>query len=194
MNEEEIAKTLKGMNKEAVLFLSAGDYEKAYKKFEEYLEKMMEFKFYDHAAKARVNMANTLYIMGRYQESLDCLKSSLKYFEEKKAFDLLNENRIVEGNLYLKLNETEKLIELSRKMIKSTHDDRIMSIAYMFGIYADKKKGNVSIDLINRAMSYAERSNDKNVLKQALNLRADYYEKMNRPLYATLDRDRIKKL
>ena len=194
MNEEEIAKKLKDMNKEAVLFLSAGDYEKAYKKFEEYLEKMMEFKFYDHAAKARVNMANTLYVMGRYKESLECLSSSLKYFEEKKAVGLLNENRIVEGNLYLKLNETEKLIELSRKMIKSTHDARIMSIAYMFGIYADEKKGNVSIDSINKAMSYAERSNDKMVLKQALSLRADYYEKTNRPLYATLDRDRIKKL
>lgn len=194
MTNEEIAKSLKDMNKDAVLFLSSGDYEKAYKKFEEYLEKMMEYKFYDHAAKARVNMANTLYIMGRYKESLECLKSSLKYFEETKAVDLLNENRIVEGNLYLKLDETEKLIELSSKMIQSTRSDRIKSIAYMFGIYADEKKGKVSIDSINRAMSYAERSNDKSVLKQALNIRADYYEKINRPLYATLDRDRIKQL
>jgi len=194
MTDEEVAKALKDMNKDAVLFLRAGEFEKAYGKFEEYLNKVMEFKFYDHAAKARVNMANTLYVMGRYKESLECLSSSLKYFEEKKAVDLLNENRIVEGNLYLKLNETEKLIELSSKMIKSTHSDRIKSIAYMFGVYADEKKGKVSIDSINKAVSYAERSNDKNVLKQVLNLRAEYYEKTNRPLYATLDRDRIKKL
>ena len=36
MTNEEIAKSLKDMNKDAVLFLSSGDYEKAYKKFEEY--------------------------------------------------------------------------------------------------------------------------------------------------------------
>ena len=62
----------------------------------------------------------------------------------------------------------------------------------MFEVYAtDEKKKIASIDTINKAVTHAELSNDKSVLKQALCLRIDYYEKNKRSVYAALDRDRI---
>lgn len=191
MTSEEIARSLKEQNKDAILLLQAGEYEKAYISFGIYLKKLVDYKLYDYAAKARINMANTLYIMGQYHEALECLKKSLKYFEEQKNFDSLNENRIIEGNLYLKLNELEKLKELSIKMLNSTKSDRITSIAYMFDIYSNAECNKTSIDIINKAITYAERSSDKNVLRQALCLRINYYEKNKKNVYAALDRDRI---
>ena len=63
MTSEEIAKSLKEQNKDAVLLLQAGEYEKAYAAFGVYLNNLITYKLYDYAAKARINMANTLYII-----------------------------------------------------------------------------------------------------------------------------------
>ena len=141
-----------------------------------------------------MNMANTLYVMGLYDEALECLNDSLKYFEEKRNIDLLNENRIIEGNLYLKMNNLNKLKDLSVKMRQSTKNDKIMSFAYMFEVLAMEGTGPKVIDSINKAVAYAERSQDNAVLKQALCMRIDYYERNKKGIYAALDRDRIASL
>ena len=88
----------------------------------------------------------------------------------------------------------DELKALSERMISSTKSDRLKAIASMFKIYAEKNNGKVTLDLINKAISFAERAKDNAVLKQILTLRVDYYEQKKQPLYAMMDRERIRAL
>lgn len=194
MTSEEIAKKIKNQNNEAILLLQSGQYEQAYIAFAAYLKTLLSFNFLDHAAKARVNMANTLYLMGRYKESLECLHTSMKHFESKKDIKSLSENQITEGNLYIKLQDFDKLEALSKQMLTTAKTDKHKAIASIFKIYAIKDKEKITLDLINKAVTFAERSKDKETLKQALSLRVDYFKKNKRSFYATIDRDRIASL
>ena len=194
MTSKEIAESLKNQNKSAIMFLQAGQYEQAYIAFGNYLKDLVDYQFYDHAAKTRVNMANTLLLMKKYPEALECLRASLDFFVQKKDYDSLNENRILEGNLYMAMDKFDELKALSERMISSTKSDRLKDIASMFKIYAEKNNGKVTLDLINKAISFAERAKDNAVLKQILTLRVDYYEQKKQPLYAMMDRERIRAL
>lgn len=194
MTSDEVAEKLKSQNDDAIHYLQAGQYENAYAAFASYLKNLVDFEFYDHAAKARVNMANTLYVMGKFHESLECLKTSLDYFEKKRDYNSLNENRIVEGNLYIQLEDPHSLDVLSAKMMETAKCDRHRAMSCIFKIYATQKTGRVNLDMINRALTYAERAKDNAVLRQILEIRADFFEKNRKPLYATIDRDRIANL
>lgn len=191
MTPEEIAEKLKKQNDEAILLLYAGNYEKAYAAFALYLRDLVTLKLWKHAARARVNMANTLYLMGEYEKALSCLEMSLKFFQEEKDVVSLNENRVVEGNIYLKQGDCEKLCALSDLMYSSTQSDKIKAIANIFKTYAMRKLGNEKLDVVNKAVLFAERSKDNAVLKHSLLLRADYYERNNKQLYAVMDRNRV---
>ncbi len=194
MTPKEIAESLKNQNKNAILYLQAGQYEQAYIAFGNYLKDLVDYQFYDHAAKTRVNMANTLLLMKKYPEALECLQASLDFFAQKKDYESLNENRILEGNLYMAMDKFEELKALSERMISSTKSDRIKAIASMFKINVMKKDGLETLDFINKTIAYAERSRDNVVLKSALTLRMEYYMQRKQAVYASMDRERIRAL
>lgn len=196
MSAKLIAESLKQQNKDAIMALQGGDYAMAYKIFADSLELEVRYELYDHAAKTRINMANTLYVMKKYQEALTCLQGALDYFEEKQDTKTINENRILEGYIYLAMGDMDGLRTVSDKMLAQSKEERIRAMAYIFGVEAMKKsdsKGKV-IDVINKGISAAERTKDAKILSLALRQRIEYYEASGKSIYATVDKERLKEL
>ncbi|MBR1930517.1 MAG: hypothetical protein IJ833_03445 [Lachnospiraceae bacterium] len=196
MDGKKIADMLKQQNKDAIMALQGGAYETAYKIFTQVLRAEVALELYDYAARTRVNMANTLYLMGRGEEALTCVEEALVFFEEVKDVKALCENRILKCQLLLESDRREAMEEEAKRLLADCGEETLKGQAYLYLYEAvmAKHRTREALQMINKSIQCFERAHDTNNMARALQCRIRYYMKQGQMVYAMTDREKLAKI
>ncbi len=193
MNKNIIADTLMTYNKQGVLALSSGEYEKALECFKKsyYIEN--EIKLSQEKGKTLINIANTMMLLNKPEQALETADEALDIFKQLNYKQDYLLTLLLIANIQLHLNNFKKSEIILLKILKETLKDNLKGEVYLrlHEVYLKKQKKYQAQESITKAIQHFEKSNQKNKLSQALLIRADFFKTINRADLAAMDLNKI---
>ena len=196
MNKNIISDTLLNYNKQAIMELTRGNYDKALQLFKQSYFIENEMNFLKEKAKTLVNISNTEMLLNQPEKSLESSAEALIIFEKMGYSEDYIRTLLLMGKIYLFLKNTKKAEEAIYEVVQKSNIDEIKGEAYysLYNIYIEDKNNYKAQESITKSIQHFERSKKNESLKQALQKRAEFFKGLKRNDLASMDLNKIKSL
>lgn len=194
MNKNVIADTLLNYNKDAVMELTQGNYDKALQLFKKSYFIENEMNFSKEKAQTLINISNTEMLLNEPEKALESSEEALIIFEKLACARDYARTLILMGTIYFFLKNNKKAEEIFYKVIQKSNNDEMKGEAYysLYHIYMEDKNNYKAQESITKSIQYFEKDKKEERLKQALQKRAELFKALNRNDLAWMDLNKIK--
>ena len=196
MNKNIISDTLLNYNKSAIMELTRGNYDKALQFFKQSYFIENEMNFFKEKAKTLINIANTEMLLNEPEKALESSEEALIIFDRLGSSGDHMQTLLLMGKLYFFLKNTKKAEKALYEVVQKSNNYEIKGEAYysLHLIYIEDKDNYKAQETITKAIQYFERNKKNEMLKQALQKRANFFKGLNRNDLASMDLNKIKSL
>ncbi len=193
MNKNIIADTLMNYNKQGVLALSLGDYEKALECFKKSYYIESEIKLSQEKGKTLINIANTMMLLNKPEQALETADEALDIFKQLNYKQDYLLTLLLIANIQIHLKNFKQSETILLKMLKETLQNNVKGEIYLslHEVYLKNKENYQAQESITKAIQYFDSSQEKNKLTQTLLTRADFFKTINRADLAAMDLNKV---
>lgn len=179
---EQIAETLKLMNKTAIEEVAKGNYENALEIFEQSQELEEKLGFRLQVAESMVNMANIYLLMQDSGKCVEVLKKAEELFIKEKNSEGIFKVQQVLGELHFRSMDYDKAAQTYEKCLKMNIGNKERGISYFQAAvsYIKLKDNYKAQDYLGRALVELERTGEKTATVDCLRYRALVFTKIGR--------------
>ena len=182
LENEQIAETLKTLNKRAIFEISRGNYIDAIEAFEQSksLEETLGLDL--QVAESLVNIANANYLMQHHDTAFENLESALKIFKEKRLTNGMYRVYQLWGAIHFQKKDYAEALEKYKDCIKLNLGVEKNAVSlYQVAVTHIKMDDHIqALDYLAKAMAGFERSGDKNRMIECLRQRASLFKMRGR--------------
>ena len=167
MNENKIEKENMKLN-EANKYMAEGEYERAIKLYEEYIEDSLKNKKIKEAAMAYHNMGIVYDNQKNYIEAIECFKKALEYHKMIDNYRGMSWAYYSIGLIFGELTNFKEMVEYNKKAIEcgaKAQDNEIILKSYNGIGHALKelKDYSKSLEYLNKGLEYFDSENSYHI-------------------------------
>lgn len=193
MSIKLIAETLKDDNKNAILALQNGDYDTALSYFARSRDIEQKLNLDVNMARTDVNISNIFYLKNKIGEAHAVLSEALELFEKNSKTEEYDKAKYLQAQFYVKEQKFHDAEVNIRNILMKNTEQSLKADAYvlLFSLVSKKEPTYKVLDYLKKASDIFLKLKDKKKLAYCIELKAKYYESINRKDLAFIERSRL---
>jgi len=193
---KQIVDVFHELDRRAALALSEQRFEDALTIYGEVLKAERELKLVKESGHTLMNIANTLAMLGRYEEALAMLDEAAENREINKSARDKTAVQIFKANIHIRMGREQEAERILTAAFRSCRD--YLQLGQMellrYECYWKSNQRSKARSSLDRALINFELSGNREELKRALYTRIRYFESVGQGAFAAADKDRLRKL
>lgn len=181
IDNQQLAETLKLLNKKAILEFNSGRFDEAIESFKQSNLLEQNLGLVKQHAQTLINIANIHYLKGSFNEALVSLEEAITEFNECNYKTGLYKGLELRAEIFVKQDKKAEALECLNQCLKiRVNDEKELNTFYRIAeIYFHLKDRNKAFDYINRAIKKYNNSKYNHIFIKCYLLRAELYAELN---------------